>query len=65
MLPCRVFTDAAFESSASRFGGLQAIDDAIAPLVEALYRDPYQFELIEDRYMSFRYATINSGGHRG
>jgi hypothetical protein len=59
----RVFSDAAFDSAAGRFpGGLASIDDAIAALVEALYRDPYQFELVEERYMSFRYATITAIG---
>lgn len=45
-----------FKASVERLGGYRAIDLALEPIVEALYRDPYGFPYFENDWTRFRYA---------
>ena len=47
---------AEFEEQVARAGGAEVVDDALAPIVDALMRDPYGFEKFENDFTSFRYA---------
>ncbi|MEG6508051.1 hypothetical protein V6C03_03620 [Methyloligella sp. 2.7D] len=45
-----------FEDAVLALGGYRAIDKAMEPIIEALYRNPYGFEYHENDWCSFRYA---------
>ena len=45
-----------FAESVERLGGYRAIDLALETIIEALYRNPYGFPLIENDWTKIRYA---------
>jgi hypothetical protein len=45
-----------FAECVAELGGYRAIDLALEPIVEALMRDPYGFDKIENDWCSVRYA---------
>ena len=47
---------AEFAQQVENAGGAETIDDALAPIVDALTRNPYGFEKFENDFTSFRYA---------
>jgi len=44
-----------FDRQVGELGGAKAIDDALAPFIEALTKDPYGFPLFQNDFTSFRY----------
>lgn len=45
-----------FKEAVNRLGGHRAIDEALEPIIEALYKNPYGFLSFENDWASFRYA---------
>jgi hypothetical protein len=45
-----------FKAAVQRLGGHRAVDDALEPIIEALYLNPYGFEFFQNDWVSFRYA---------
>jgi hypothetical protein len=46
----------AFEAEVETLGGYRAIDEALDPVMDGLYRNPYGFQKFESDFISFRYA---------
>ena len=59
----RVIYEASFGESAKYFGGYEAIDVVVDPIVDGLYRNPFGFELVEQAWQGgviiCRYAITN------
>ena len=45
-----------FKEAVTALGGHRAIDEALEPLLEALYQNPFGFPKFENDWVSFRYA---------
>jgi hypothetical protein len=45
-----------FNKAVRALGGHRAIDEALEPIIEALYLNPYGFEFFQNEWTSFRYA---------
>lgn len=45
-----------FGDAVRALGGHRAIDEALEPIIEALYLNPYGFEFFQNDWISFRYA---------
>lgn len=52
-----IITTPEFDEKVEHLGGARAIDEALAPLMEALSRDPYGFNKFETDGFSFRWLT--------
>jgi hypothetical protein len=51
-----VIEGAYFADCVARLGGYRAIDRALETVIEALMRNPYGFQLIENDWVKIRYA---------
>lgn len=51
---------AEFAEQVVRAGGAELVDDALAPIIDALMRNPYGFEKFENDFTSFRYAKTEA-----
>jgi hypothetical protein len=49
-----------FAECVERLGGARAVDAALEPLIEALMRNPYGFDKIENDWVSCRYAKTKA-----
>lgn len=45
-----------FTRQVEKVGGFRIVDEAMAPIIDALSRRPYGFPKIENDFTSFRYA---------
>ena len=45
-----------FDDAVGNLGGYRAVDKALEPIIEALDRSPYGFDLIENDFTRVRYA---------
>jgi hypothetical protein len=45
-----------FRAAVRKLGGHRAIDDALEPIIEALYLNPYGFEFFQNDWVTFRFA---------
>jgi hypothetical protein len=45
-----------FKEAVVALGGHRAVDEALEPIIEALYHNPYGFPFFENDWTSFRYA---------
>jgi hypothetical protein len=45
-----------FREAVRVLGGHRAIDEALEPIIEALFRNPYEFPYFENDWVRFRYA---------
>ena len=45
-----------FKTAVHALGGHRAIDEALGPIMEALYHDPHGFPGLKNKWISFRYA---------
>lgn len=52
-----------FNDCVAALGGAEAIDRALDPLMDALYRNPYGFEKFENDWTSFRCARTKAIGY--
>ena len=48
-----------FAECVERLGGYRAVDLALETVIEALARNPYGFPLLENDWVSIRYARTN------
>lgn len=51
-----IIEDKSFEDAVEKLGGYRAVDFALAPVVDALSRNPYGFRYFKNKFVSFRYA---------
>ena len=51
-----------FTVSVEKLGGYRAVDEALATIMEGLYRNPYGFDHFEFPPFSFRYARTKKIG---
>jgi hypothetical protein len=49
-----------FKIAVRALGGHRAIDEALEPLIEALYLNPYGFEFFQNDWVTFRYARTRA-----
>lgn len=49
-----------FTQQVEKAGGARVVDEALAPIIDALMRNPYGFPKIETDYTSFRYARTEA-----
>jgi hypothetical protein len=49
-----------FKEAVKKLGGHRAIDEALEPLIEALYRNPQGFPSFKNQWVSFRYARTKT-----
>jgi hypothetical protein len=49
-----------FKNAVRALGGHRAIDEALEPLIEALYLNPYGFEFFQNDWVTFRYARTRA-----
>jgi len=49
-----------FKEAVAGLGGHRAIDAALEPIIEALYRNPYGFPFFENDWASFRYVRTKA-----
>lgn len=55
-----------FSAQVEKAGGARLVDEALAPIMDGLMRDPYGFSKFESDRVSFRYAkTIPIPGKLG
>ena len=59
----RVIFEDAFGVAAERFGGYIVIDEVLDPIVDALYRNPFAFKIIENNWFRCRYAITKPLGN--
>jgi hypothetical protein len=57
-----IIASPAFDNAVEKLGGYRAIDLAMEPIIEALYRDPFGFSKFENDWTSFRYAKTKRIG---
>ncbi len=48
--------DHEFDAAVQRIGGYRFVDDAMEPIMDGLYRNPWGFSLIENDWLRVRYA---------
>jgi hypothetical protein len=53
----RIIFDHTFDLCAEALGGHKIVDEALAPVIEALHRNPFAFKHIEIEWVSCRYAV--------
>lgn len=51
-----------FDAAAVALGGIAKIDAVLAPLIDALQRNPFAFRLIENEWVRCRYAVTKPFG---
>jgi len=57
----REITEAdSFKEAVQHLGGHRVIDEALEPIIEALYQNPYGFSFFENDWVSFRYARTKA-----
>ena len=49
-----------FKEAVRNLGGHRAIDEALEPIIEALYHNPQGFPFFENQWASFRYARTKA-----
>jgi hypothetical protein len=49
-----------FKQAVRDLGGYRAIDEALEPIIEGLYRNPYGFTFFQNDWTSFRYARTKA-----
>jgi hypothetical protein len=49
-----------FKKAIEKLGGHRAVDEALEPIIEALYRNPYGFPFFQNDWVSFRYARTRA-----
>ncbi len=49
-----------FPLCVERVGGYRLIDEVMDPIIDALVRNPYAFELVENEFVSFRVVITRS-----
>lgn len=49
-----------FKAAVAALGGHRAIDEALEPILEGLYQNPYGFPFFENDWVSFRYARTKA-----
>lgn len=52
-----------FTEQVEKAGGARIVDDALAPILDALMRNPYGFPKAENDWTSFRYARFGKTPH--
>jgi hypothetical protein len=48
--------DPSFNEAVERLGGQRLVDEAMEPILDGLYRNPWGFECIENDWIRVRYA---------
>ena len=48
--------DPEFDAAVQRLGGYRLVDEALEPIMEGLYRNPWGFPFIENDWIRVRYA---------
>lgn len=51
---------AEFSKQVEKAGGARIVDEALAPVIEALMRKPWGFPKFENDFTSFRYAKVDA-----
>jgi hypothetical protein len=59
----RVIFSHEFDECAKRLGDPRLVDDAVAPIVDALYSDPSAFQVIATDWVRCRYAVTRATAH--
>jgi hypothetical protein len=49
-------SDSDFDAAVERLGGYRLVDRAMEPIIDSLYRKPWEFNLIENDWVRIRYA---------
>ncbi len=49
-----------FSEQVEKAGGARIVDEALAPILDALMRNPYGFPKVENDWISFRYARTEA-----
>ncbi len=49
-----------FKEAVRNLGGHRVVDEALEPIIEALYRHPYGFEFFQNDWVSFRYTRTRA-----
>jgi hypothetical protein len=52
-----------FSKCVEELGGARAVDRALDPLMDALMRNPYGFDAVQNDWTSFRYARTKAIGN--
>ena len=58
-----VIYEDSFGVAAERFGGYVVIDEVLNPLVDALYKNPFAFKILETNWFRCRYAITKPLGN--
>jgi hypothetical protein len=48
--------DPSFDAAVERLGGYRLVDEAMEPILEGLYRNPWGFPVIENDWIKIRYV---------
>ncbi|MGH7046229.1 MAG: hypothetical protein ACREE2_07545 [Stellaceae bacterium] len=48
--------DPSFDDAVERLGGYRLVDEAMEPIMDGLYRNPWGFECIQGDWIKVRYA---------
>ena len=59
----RVIFSREFEECTKGLGDPKSVDEAVAPVVDALYRDPFAFRVIATDWVRCRYAITRATMH--
>lgn len=49
-----------FTEQVNTAGGARIVDEALAPIIDGLMRNPYGFPKVENDWVSFRYARTDA-----
>lgn len=49
-----------FSRQVEKAGGARIVDEALAPILDGLMRNPYGFQKFENDFVSFRYAKTEA-----
>lgn len=55
-----IIWSADFSRQVEKAGGARIVDEALAPIVDGLMRNPYGFHKFENDFTSFRYAKTEA-----
>lgn len=57
-----IIYDPEFDKAVELLGGYLLVDEALEPILDGLYRNPYGFRLIENDWIRIRYAVTKATG---
>ena len=59
----QIIFDETFDAAVERLGGYILVDEALDPILDGLYRNPYGFHLIENDWVRIRYVVTKPTGY--